>query len=640
VIERLSGKYLLIVGILSVLFFTASAYGVQRTILATSAEGNVPVTEWFIGSTWVSIAFTLAGFGLFKAIAGLMTGEYTQRLGPRKVILAGCVSFAFGTIPLVMSAGDPLILALGNSFLGAGEGLLYSAAMTYLTDITPQTQRAQTIGIMEFSVYGGYTVGAVLGGFLSTVMDNSSFAFLFSTVIAVVALLFAAGSVREVKTTKTEQQISRLRTELEIPKPIPLRELLIRPTVFVTFIVGHISKMADSIIVLFLPIVLHNSLFGYGLTIEQTGLITGAFTFAWALSMPISGRLSDRIGRKQPLMFGLVLEAVTLIALQLGGVPFIVLLGLTLLGGLGVGLYYPLLPSIAVDVASEDEKARLIGWYRAIKDLGYFSGPFVAGILAQIWYDTGATVNTVLKIPLVVAAFLLVIGSFSILLARETRPGWAQYRTVLGHARMVEESVTQATKGILVYLEQSKFDDRTELERRLSTYSLRAKELEVEADDGLEEIAVQTFHRFHKSSDAGTFLRIAKRLDRVAGLTLGALYRLQVIPIDEIPSFIQEKLHDAAYALRALVETAVDVLQVLEIKLDAVTGIYRTIRDRETELDLLYQMMNRQLFISAHEMHYGTWYAIKDVVNMIEQAADSAEDAAEVMNFLAIKYKP
>jgi uncharacterized protein Yka (UPF0111/DUF47 family) len=49
--------------------------------------------------------------------------------------------------------------------------------------------------------------------------------------------------------------------------------------------------------------------------------------------------------------------------------------------------------------------------------------------------------------------------------------------------------------------------------------------------------------------------------------------------------------------------------------------------------------MNRQLFISAHQIHYGTWHAIKDVINMIEQAADSAEDAAEVINILAIKYK-
>ena len=173
----------------------------------------------------------------------------------------------------------------------------------------------------------------------------------------------------------------------------------------------------------------------------------------------------------------------------------------------------------------------------------------------------------------------------------------------------------------------------------LVRYSLRAKNLEVQADHQLEEIVVQTYRSLYKTPDASNFLRIARRLDRVAGLTLGALFRIQIIPIEEVPPLIQEKLHDAAIALRALVRTTVDVLQVLEIKIDAVAGVYRTIRDRESDLDLLYQLMNQHLFISSREMHYGTWYAIKDVVKMIEEAADSAEDAAEVINFLAIKYK-
>ncbi|MFW9777373.1 MAG: MFS transporter [Candidatus Heimdallarchaeota archaeon] len=636
--ERLSTKYLL-VGMLSVLFFTASAYGVQRTILATGAERKVPVTSWFTGFNWIYIAFTLAGFGLFKSIAGFMTGVSTKRFGTRNVILAGCTSFIVGGVPLIFSGGNPSLLAIGNSFLGAGEGLLYAAAMTYLSDITPLTKRAQVMGIMESAVYGGYTVGAILAGLLSTLMGNPDASFLFSFVVTIIALMLALGSIKKTQVSETESQISHLRTEIEIPKAIPVTDLLIRPTVFVTFIVGHISKMADSIIVLFLPIVLNNAVYGYGLSIEETGLITGAFTLAWALSMPLSGLLSDWIGRKRPILFGLLLEATALVALQWGIAPFVVLLGFALLGGLGVGLYYPLLPSIAVDVAPEDEKARLIGWYRSVKDLGYFTGPFIAGMIAQTWFDTGASLKLVLALPLVVAAFLLVLGSLIVLLARETRPGWAQFRTVLVHAQTVESSVKQATRGLLAYLEQNEYEDRTELEKRLSNHSLVAKKLEVEADRQLEEIAVQTFQRFHKSPDAGTFVRISRRLDRVAGLTLGALYRLQVIPIEDIPSLIQEKLHDAAYALRSLVETAVDGLQVLELKLDAVPVIYRTIRERETELDLLYRVMNRQLYISAHEMHYGTWYAIRDVVNMIEEAADSAEDAAEVMNFLAIKYK-
>ena len=225
-----------------------------------------------------------------------------------------------------------------------------------------------------------------------------------------------------------------------------------------------------------------------------------------------------------------------------------------------------------------------------------------------------------------------------LIFVRETRPCWTQFQTTLQHARLVEDSVIQATKGLIVYLEQDAVSG-SDYQPRLTKYTLRAKELEVEADSELEEIAVQTYRSLHKTPDAGNFLRIARRLDRVAGLVLGSLYRIQVIPIEEIPPLIQVKLHDAAIALRALVRTTVDVLQILELDVEAVTGVYRTIRERETELDLLYQLMTRQMFISAQQLHYGTWFAIKDVISMIEMAADSAEDAAEVINILALKYR-
>ncbi|MFX1537816.1 MAG: MFS transporter, partial [Promethearchaeota archaeon] len=362
------------------------------------------------------------------------------------------------------------------------------------------------------------------------------------------------------------------------------------------------------------------------------------FTLSWALVMPLAGRISDRIGRKTPTLIGLCIEGFALLGLQAGSSPFLILFVLSVLGGIGVGLYYPILPSISVDIAPEQEKPKVIGLYRAIKDSGYFTGPLLAGFVAQLWYDSDPRLEVVLHVPLVFASLILLIGAISLVIVRETRPGWAQFQTTLVHAQLVEKCVIQATKGLLVYLEQDAME-LSSYQSRLGKYTLQAKEFELQADSQLEEIAIQTYQSLHQSPDAETFLRIGRRLDRVAGLTLRALYRIQMISIEEIPTFIQEKLHDASIALRSLVRTTIDILQVLEIKLDAVTGFYQTIRERETDLDLMYQMMNRHLYLSSQRMHYGSWYAIRDVIGSIEEAADSAEDAAEVINVLAIKYK-
>ncbi len=638
--ELLSNRFKLILGVLIVVFFIASAYGVQRTILSTYAGDKVDVTLWFETGAWLSIAFTLAGFGLFKAITGFLTGPSTSRFGIRSVIIFGAGLFTIGSVGLLFSQGDPLFVGFSNSFLGAGEGLLYAGAMLYLTNIGEISKRAQWLGLMELAVYAGYSVGALLSGFFTMISGILETSFLFSVIISSLGFFLALFTVRSVFLSGSQIELEKIRTEIPDEQKKNIFQLLTRPTVVITFLSGHISKMADSIIVLYLPLVLSHELFGYSLSIEATGVIISSFTLAWAITMPFSGRISDSIGRKKPIVFGFLIEAGALFGFSWGFSPFPILFLLSIIGGIGVGLYYPVLPSISVDITDEEQKSYVIGFFRSFKDLGYFTGPLLAGLVASLWYnDVNSSLGVILRLPLTLAGFILLFAGLGLFfLVRETRPGWGQFETTLSHAKIVEESVISATKGILIYLEQETIEDTT-FRQNLAKNTLRAKELEVEADSKLEEIVVNTYKTLHKSPDAGNFLRIARRLDRVAGLSLGALYRLQRIPHESLPPLIQEKLHDAAIALRSLVRTTVDVLQVLEIKIDAVSTVYHVIRDRESELDLLYQIMNRQLFISANYMEYGIWFEIKDVINMIEQAADSAEDAAEVINILAIKYR-
>ena len=635
----IQSRFRLLIALLVVLFFVASAYGVQRTILSSYAGEKEPVETWFQTGAWLYIAFTLAGFGLFKAIAGLFSGPYTNKYGVRHIIIIGAGCFTLGSIGLVFSNGNPLLIGLGNSILGAGEGLLYAGSMTYLSNVSHPSKQAQWLGVMELAVYAGYSFGAIASGLFTTLTGLLQTSFIFSMGIASVGFFISVFSIKSVSVSSTKMELQKLRVSLEEEeKDKKLSAILLRPTVIVTFLGGHISKMVDSIIVLYLPLVLSHISYGYNLSIGVTGTIIASFTFTWALTMPLAGRISDRIGRKKPIISGLIIEAVALLGLSAGSSPTPVLFLLSALGGIGVGLYYPILPSIAVDITSDEQKSYVIGFFRAFKDLGYFTGPMLAGFIALLWYDTNPQLNVILRVPLNFASLILILTAIGLLFVRETRPGWLQFETCLNHARLVEDSVIAATKGMLVYLEQEAIEEN-KYKQSIAKYTTRAKELEVEADKKLEEIVIHTYQSLHNSPDAGNFIRIARRLDRVAGLTLGALFHLQRIPLQIIPPLVQERLHDTAVNLRSLVRLTVDVLQVLELKINVVTDIYHTIRDRESDLDRLYQVMNQQMSLSATHMQFGLWYEIKEVINMIEEAADSTEDAAEVINILSIKYK-
>jgi len=187
--EKKTNRIYLVAGILCVLFFVASAYGVQRTILSTFAEEQLEFSKWFENWAWISIAFTLMGFGLFKALAGLFTSAYTQKIGTKIMILLGVGCFVIGGIPLLLSEGDPLFLGIGNSILGVGEGLLYASAMTYLSDVSTASRRAQWMGVMELAVYGGYSFGAIVAGWITMLTNKSGAAFIFSSIVSLSNLI-------------------------------------------------------------------------------------------------------------------------------------------------------------------------------------------------------------------------------------------------------------------------------------------------------------------------------------------------------------------------------------------------------------------------------------------------------------------
>ncbi|MHA1206949.1 MAG: MFS transporter, partial [Candidatus Hodarchaeales archaeon] len=413
--KYISYRFKLILGVLVVLFFIASAYGVQRTILSTYAGDKVDVTLWFETGAWLSIAFTLAGFGLFKALAGFLTGPSTSRFGIRSVIIVGAGLFTGGSVGMLFSQGDPLFVGLSNSFLGAGEGLLYAGAMLYLSNIGDISKRAQWLGLMEFAVYAGYSVGALFSGFLTMITGILEVSFLFSVIISSFGFILAIFSVKSVFLSGSQVELEKIRTTLPDEQKKDVYELLTRPTVIITFLSGHISKMVDSIIILYLPLVLSHEIFGYNLSIGATGIIISSFTLAWAITMPLSGRISDSIGRKKPIVFGFLLEAGALFGLSWGSSPFPILILLSLLGGVGVGLYYPVLPSISVDITNEEQKSYVIGFFRSFKDLGYFTGPILAGLVASLWYnDVSSNLTIILRLPLSLASFILLFAGLAL----------------------------------------------------------------------------------------------------------------------------------------------------------------------------------------------------------------------------------
>ncbi|AJE02682.1 MFS transporter [Geobacter pickeringii] len=112
----------------------------------------------------------------------------------------------------------------------------------------------------------------------------------------------------------------------------------------------------------------------------QVGLINSAFMLmAGALSIP-SGLISDRLGRRLPLLGGLLLLAGSSFLLYWSRTP-LQMAGIYLLFGIGLSAFSPTLMSYVADVTPPEVLGQAYGWYTMAVYGGMTVGPAAGGFL-------------------------------------------------------------------------------------------------------------------------------------------------------------------------------------------------------------------------------------------------------------------
>ena len=107
-----------------------------------------------------------------------------------------------------------------------------------------------------------------------------------------------------------------------------------------------------------------------------------AFTFSWALFQPLTGYVSDKLGRKRITVIGLTSVAASILLFTLTS-DFLFLLILALILGVEAALFYTPLIAMVSDIAPSELEGTLIGSYRFFRDMGYFVGPILLGTIAD-----------------------------------------------------------------------------------------------------------------------------------------------------------------------------------------------------------------------------------------------------------------
>ncbi|MEX2541775.1 MAG: MFS transporter [Trueperaceae bacterium] len=345
--------------------FVGGMVGLERTVLPLPADGAGT------SALLAAVPALVIGFGASKALLNLLVGGLADRFGRRRVLLAGWLLAA--PIPWLLAGGESgaLSVTLANILLGANQGLAWSMTLNMMIDLAPARSRGLTAGINEFSGYSGVALLALLTGLVAggagagAAGGAGAGAFPWfgpwpPDPFALGYLLVAVGLASALLVPETRPASTAVAVRWE-------------PGVGLPGLLGAATNLKDGLVWLALPLLMA----GRGFDLAQTGVVTALYPGIWAAGQLLFGAVSDRVGRRELIAFGLLLQGAGL--LTLGSVHDYrgALLSATLLG-LGTGMAYPTLLAYVSDRAAPERRATALGIYRFFRDGGYVLG---AGIL-------------------------------------------------------------------------------------------------------------------------------------------------------------------------------------------------------------------------------------------------------------------
>lgn len=359
--------------------------GIERAVLPLLAED-----AFGIASKMAILSF-IASFGLAKAIANLFAGAWADRYGRKRVLVAGWL-IGIPVPLLIMWAPSWSWVVAANLLLGINQGLAWSSTVVMKIDLVGPKQRGLAMGLNESAGYVAVSLAAFASSYIAATYSIRPYPFYLGLLFAVLGLLLTVVFVRETKAFAA-LEARQEGNGGEADKPSFARVFRItsweNPTLFSVSQAGLVNNLNDGMAWGLFPIYFAS----LGLGLKEIGLLAALYPAVWGLGQLGTGALSDKVGRKPLIVWGMTIQAAG-IGLILLGHSFIILSLSMILLGVGTALVYPTLLAAIGDVVHPSWRASSIGVYRLWRDGGYVVGALLAGILSD-QFGIGWAIGTV-----------------------------------------------------------------------------------------------------------------------------------------------------------------------------------------------------------------------------------------------------
>lgn len=360
--------------------FVGAMVGIERSILPALAQQEFGLAERS------AILSFIAVFGVTKAAANYFAGRLGDRWGRKPVLVAGWLIAA--PVPLLLIwAPTWAWVIVANLFLGVSQGLTWSTAVIMKIDLAGPRNRGLAMGLNEFAGYGAVALAAWSTGYIAARHGLRPEPFYLGFLFVGCGLALSLFAVRE-----THAHVAHEALSSEDPREGRSQSAIFQLTSWKdrnlssATQAGLVNNLNDGLAWGLFPLIFAAA----GLGLEAIGMLAGLYPAVWGVAQLVTGGLSDRIGRKWLIAGGMWVQALGLAIIALWWAYTGFVLGCVLLG-LGTAMVYPTLLAAIGDVAHPSWRASAVGVYRLWRDLGYALGALIAGLVADLFGLTQAT---------------------------------------------------------------------------------------------------------------------------------------------------------------------------------------------------------------------------------------------------------
>jgi MFS family permease len=350
--------------------FVGAMVGLERAIMPVLGE-----QEFGVASRAALLSF-IASFGATKALTNLASGVLADRVGRKRLLIAGWLVGLPVPVLIILAPSWEWIVA-ANLLLGVNQGLCWSMTVIMKVDLVGRTRRGLALGINEFAGYVAVGISAFAGSEIAAATALRPQPFVFGGAVAILGLgisLFTKDSAAHVRAEAMNRPSVALPSFGEIFMQSSWRDRALSTASQA----GLVNNLNDGVAWGLLPLLF----LGSGRDLQQVGILAAVYPIVWGVAQLGTGALSDAIGRRWLVVGGMFLQAAALGLVASSPGFALALLAMSALG-LGTALVYPTLLAVVSDVAYPEWRATATGIYRFWRDAGYVIGALLAGIVAD-----------------------------------------------------------------------------------------------------------------------------------------------------------------------------------------------------------------------------------------------------------------